>query len=71
MRDPVATADDGRRALEIALAGYISGTTGRTVELPLPVDHPVYQQGINGLRAIDAWPQSKTLRARIFGLMNS
>lgn len=32
---PAATGDDGRRALEIALAGYEAASSGRRVELPL------------------------------------
>lgn len=67
-RDPVATAHDGQRALEIALAGYVSGSTGKTVELPFAEDHPVYRDGIYGLKAVESWSHSKTRQARIFGL---
>lgn len=67
-RDPVATADHAHRALEIALAGYVSGVTGRTVELPFPADHPVYQQGVHGLKSLESWAGSRTRQAKIFGL---
>ncbi|MCB9452848.1 MAG: Gfo/Idh/MocA family oxidoreductase [Anaerolineaceae bacterium] len=67
-RDPVATVDDAQRALEIALAGYLSGSTGRTIALPFPTDHPVYLKGIHGIADIASWENSKTRQAGIFGL---
>ncbi|MFV1858511.1 MAG: Gfo/Idh/MocA family protein [Anaerolineales bacterium] len=51
-RDPVATAEDGARTLQAALATYSSGMLGRRVPLPLRVDDPVYQEGVVGLRQI-------------------
>jgi predicted dehydrogenase len=51
-RDPVATAEDGSRTLQAALATYRSGITGRRVPLPLDLDDPVFQEGVIGLRQI-------------------
>lgn len=67
-RDPIAPARAGERALHLALAGYLSATIGRTVTLPLPEGNPVYQQGINGMAGVNAWDQSRTQSAGLFGL---
>ncbi len=49
-RDPAATAEDGARSLQAALATYSSGMLGRRVPLPLAADDPLYQEGVSGLR---------------------
>lgn len=67
-REPIAPARAGERALHMALAGYLSGATGRTVTLPLSTDHPLYQQGITGLKEADIWQDSKTKSAGLFEL---
>jgi predicted dehydrogenase len=67
-RDPIAPARAGQRALELALAAYVSGAIGRTVTLPLPTDHPVYQQGIAGMAEVEVWEASRTKQAGLFGL---
>lgn len=67
-REPVAPAQAGARALELALAGYLAAVTGRTVSLPLPTDHPVYRQGIAGMPQVAAWEASRTVQAGLFGL---
>ncbi|MDQ7027128.1 MAG: Gfo/Idh/MocA family oxidoreductase [Anaerolineae bacterium] len=67
-RQPIAHATAGHRALEIALAGYISGTIGHTVTLPLSADNPVYQQGIMGMKDIAVWDESRTKQVGLFGL---
>ena len=67
-RQPIASAAAGKRALEIALAGYLSGVTGQVVTLPLESDNPVFQRGINSLTEVDSWAGSQTRRAGIFGL---
>jgi predicted dehydrogenase len=67
-RQPIAPASAGHRALEIALAGYVSGTIGRTVTLPLSADNPVYQQGITGMKDVAVWAESRTKQAGLFGL---
>ncbi len=67
-RDPIAPARAGMRALEMTLAAYLSGVTGEVVKLPLPVNHPVYLNGIYGLSEIAPMPGSKTKAAGIFGL---
>ena len=66
-REPAATARAGARALELALAAYLAAVTGKTVSLPLPKDHPVYQKGIAGLADITPWDESITFRAGLFG----
>ena len=67
-RTPIAPAAAGARALEIVLGAYTSAVTGRVVSLPLDTGSPVYQQGIDGIAALDAWPGSKTVAAGLFGL---
>lgn len=64
----VANGRVGARALEVALAAYLSGVTGRVVALPLEEDHPVFLQGIAGLARSDVWSQGRTARSGIFGL---
>jgi predicted dehydrogenase len=70
-REPIAPAKAGHRALEIALAGYLSGVTGGVVTLPLAKDHPVYKQGAAGLKNAQVWSDSKTKQAGIFELRNT
>jgi len=65
---PIAPASAGERALHIALAGYLSGSIGRTIQLPLAKDHPVYQKGIEGIAEADIWSESRTKSAGLFGL---
>lgn len=43
------TGEDGRIAVEIAMAGYRSAALHQPVALPLPPSDPVYQRGIAGL----------------------
>jgi predicted dehydrogenase len=43
------SGEDGRAAVEIALAGYESAALRRTVALPLAPDDPVYRRGVVGL----------------------
>lgn len=67
-RDPVMTVDHAQRALELALAGYLSGATGTTIDLPFPEEHPVFQKGIHGIADVESKANSKTKQAGIFGL---
>ncbi len=67
-REPMAPASAGARALQIALGAYVSGVTGKVLSLPLEPSHPVYQKGIDGIAELQAWEQSKTKRAGLFGL---
>ncbi len=67
-RPPTAPASAGQSALITALGAYLAALTGRTVELPLTNDHPVFQKGIAGLAEVAPWPQSHTLRDGLFGL---
>lgn len=67
-RPPLASAEAGLRALEIALAAYVSGATGQVVTLPLDPANPVYHQGIAGLSGINIWSESRTKQVGIFGL---
>lgn len=67
-REPIAPARAGERALQLALAGYVSATTGRTTTLPFATEHPVYQEGIAGLAKTDIWEESRTKHANLFEL---
>lgn len=67
-REPIAPASAGARALQIALGAYISGVTGKVVSLPLDASNPVYRKGIDGIAELQAWDQSKTKAAGLFGL---
>jgi predicted dehydrogenase len=67
-RPPIAPARAGQRALEVALAAYLSGVTGQVIPLPLEQENPVYQKGIEGLKEIPAWTNSRTQSAGLFGL---
>lgn len=62
-----ATAANGLRALEAALACYASAATGRTVALPLAPDHPVHRRGIAGLAEL-ALADGPIAAGGIFGL---
>jgi predicted dehydrogenase len=64
----IAPARAGQRALEVALAAYLSGVTGQVVTLPLDKQNPVYQKGIDGIKDIAAWTESHTKSAGLFGL---
>lgn len=67
-RDPVATAEDGARSLQAALATYSSGMSGRRVPLPLGVDDPIYREGVVGLRHIPAQEFDSFSRRSLFGM---
>ncbi|MDE2858224.1 MAG: Gfo/Idh/MocA family oxidoreductase [Chloroflexota bacterium] len=67
-REPMAPATAGARALQIALGAYISGVTGKVLSLPLDSSSPVYHKGIDGIAELDAWDESKTKAAGLFGL---
>lgn len=67
-REPIAPARAGERALHLALAGYTSGATGRTVTVPLLPEHPVYQHGISGMSEANIWQDSRTKSAGLFRL---
>ncbi len=63
-----ATGVDGVHALEATLAAYVAAATGRTVELPLPPDHPVRLRGIAGVGELELAPWSTVARRGIFGV---
>jgi len=67
-REPIAPAEEGLRALEAALAAYMSAATGRVVMLPLPTDGPVFQRGVLGLRDMTLWTEGPLARRGLFGL---
>ena len=67
-REPIAPAAAGKRALEIVLGAYVSAVTGQAVSLPLDTANPVYRKGVDGIRDLAAWDQSKSKRAGLFGL---
>jgi hypothetical protein len=67
-RPTIAPGSAGQRALEMALAAYLSGAAGRVVTLPLSPDHPVYQEGIDGIVRSEVWGESRARAAGLFGL---
>jgi predicted dehydrogenase len=67
-RDPVATAEDGARTLQAALATYSSGMLGLRVPLPLSEDDPVYQEGVVGLRNSTNEMANRLTRRTLFGM---
>jgi UDP-N-acetyl-2-amino-2-deoxyglucuronate dehydrogenase len=67
-REPIAPAQSGERALQLALAAYLSASIGRTVTLPLSTDNPVYQEGIAGMEKANIWEESRTKIGGLFGL---
>jgi predicted dehydrogenase len=67
-RDPVATAEDGARTLQAALATYSSGMLGSRIPLPLSADDPVYQEGVVGLRRSSIDEFDPLRRKPLFGL---
>ena len=67
-REPMAPASAGARALELTLGAYASAVTGRVVGLPLDKTSPVYHKGVAGLAELEAWAESKTKAAGLFGL---
>ena len=67
-RDPVATAEDGGRTLQAALATYSSGMLGRRVPLPLGEGDAVFQEGVLGLRQIPAKEFDHLRRKSLFGI---
>lgn len=68
-RAPIAPARAGERALHLALGAYLSGAIGQAVTLPLPPEHLIYQQGINGMAQVhEIWQASRTAQAGLFGL---
>ena len=67
-RRPAATGADGVRALEATLGAYLAAATCRTIDLPLPSDHPVRLRGIAGLREIELAPGSTIARRGVFGV---
>ena len=67
-RDSVATGEQGAHILEATLAVYLSAALGESVGLPLPVDHPVYLEGVTGLKRLDLPIWSSVRRLGLFGL---
>ncbi|HET7028234.1 MAG TPA: Gfo/Idh/MocA family oxidoreductase [Candidatus Limnocylindrales bacterium] len=63
-----ATVEDGARALDATLGAYVSAATGRSVDLPLPADHPVHRRGIAGLAELDIATGSTIGRRGVFGV---
>jgi predicted dehydrogenase len=67
-RDPDATGEDGYRSLSAVLAAYASAISGRTIEVPLSHDDPVYLAGAAGLAELEALRSSLAVRLRMFGV---
>jgi len=64
----IAPGRAGLRALQFTLAAYSAAVSGRTENLPLPVEHPVYQKGLLGIPEVAVWGESRTKTVGIFGL---
>jgi predicted dehydrogenase len=65
---PPTPVSVGVRALDATLGAYVAAATGRTVELPLPADHPVRRRGVAGLAELDLDPGSVIARRGAFGV---
>ena len=48
-REPAITGEDGRRTIELICAIYKSGSTKKTISLPITKDDPFYT--VEGIRA--------------------
>lgn len=66
--EPLASGEQGLRALEAVLCVYESAALQRTVALPLRHDDPVYQHGVRGLAHLDIAPESRLRLRGMFGL---
>ncbi len=62
----VATGRDGVHMVEIVMAAYAAATTGVPVELPLSKEHPMYVDGIAGIRDLPAARLSNVSRLGLF-----
>ena len=67
-KEPVANGEAGLRVLDSVLGAYVAGALGRSVELPLPDDHPVYLKGVAGIAELDLPGRSPVLRRGLFGV---
>ena len=67
-RDPIATAQDGARSLQAALATYFSGMLGCRVPIPLEEDDPIFQEGVAGLRHVPPQEFDRLRRKSLFGM---
>lgn len=50
------------------MAAYASAALGRTVDIPLSVDGPVYRRGVLGLADLDIADASSVRARGLFGL---
>jgi predicted dehydrogenase len=66
-REPVANGEAGLRVLDAVLGSYLAGALGETVSLPLPANHPVYQQGAAGIADLDLPASSAVTRRGLYG----
>lgn len=67
-REPIASAEAGKRALEAVLGCYESAALERVVYLPLPSDDPVYRSGVAGLSDLAIDGNNRLKRRRLYGL---
>ena len=70
-RAPYVDGKSARDALEMVMASYLSGATGKAVSLPLNPKLPVYQEGVLGLKKIESEiPSDSILRKKkkMYGL---
>jgi predicted dehydrogenase len=67
-QQPLAPASVGKRNLETALAAYVSALEGRVIRIPFASDHPVYLEGVQGLRKLSYGEENSLVRRGLFGL---
>ena len=65
-REPRMTGADGLHALEVTLAAYASAASGRTVEVPLNPDEPLFREGVAAVPRIDGPEWSPVRRQGLF-----
>jgi predicted dehydrogenase len=63
---PVATGEDGLRALEAAIGAYVSAATGRTVTIPLDRDSAPFKRGALGVPEVEQVDWSPFHGTRLF-----
>ncbi len=65
-REPRMSGADGLHALEVTLAAYASATLGRTIEVPLSPDDPLFREGVAAIPRLDGPTWSPVRRQGLF-----
>lgn len=63
---PIATGADGLRTLEVTIAAYASGATGRIIDVPLGRDGPAFLRGALGIPELAQSPTSPVSGTLLF-----